>query len=62
MSGDETAQEVRDEINRIVGIGQSIDQPGYFTKDELRDIATHIAELEDKRSVSTGTEQSGGEE
>ena len=57
MSGDkstnkaeQTVQEVRDDINRIAGIGQSMEKPGFFTKDELEGIAEYIVQKEGDRS------------
>jgi hypothetical protein len=44
---EETAQDVRDDINEMLGIDQSIEQAGYFTKAELRQAARRIAKLED---------------
>jgi len=56
MSGDksmdkaeQTAQEIRDDINRIAGIGQSMEKPGFFTKDELEGIAEYIIQKEGDR-------------
>jgi Mg2+/Co2+ transporter CorB len=39
---EETAQEVRDDINRIVGIDQSMEYPGWFTKEELEGMVEYI--------------------
>jgi hypothetical protein len=47
---EETAQEIRDDINRIAGIGQTIEKPGFFTKDELEGIAEYIIQKEGDRS------------
>ena len=44
---EETAQEIRDDINRIAGIGQSMEQPGFFTKDELEGVAEYIIKIEE---------------
>jgi len=49
---EQTAQEIRDDINRIAGIDQSIEQPGLFTKDELEGIAEYITKREQEISFA----------
>lgn len=49
---EQTAQEVRDEINQTAGIGQSIEQPGFFTKAELEGIVEYI--LNRKQDICSG--------
>jgi len=50
---EQTAQDVREEINQTAGIGQSIEQPGYFTKAELEGVVEYI--LNREQDISSGT-------
>ena len=54
---EQTVQEIRDEINRITGIDQSIEQPGFFTKNELEGVAEYIIEQKDKKSLAKSTQK-----
>lgn len=56
---EQTAQEIRDDINRIAGIDQSVEQPGYFTKDELEGIVEYIVEREQEISPAKSTQKEG---
>lgn len=44
----EDAQDVRDDINEMVGIGQGSQYPGWFNGKELEAIAEYIQEKKDE--------------